>query len=431
MRKNKLEVLIVISLLVITGLIYYMQHHVWKKSFTLNSQSEFDVKAISDVVLAKGKSLSSIAIKDDKIILSCEIISSDYPWPFCELAFQLHDQKSGKNKFGIDLSGFDTVSIHATYQNIAPHGVRFQLRSFNPVYSNLKDDSTLKYNAIEYFLYGDTEKVTIPLESLQVASWWIFEQKLPMEYASPEFENIMILEISTGNGIKPGNYTIELEKIVFHGKRFTTESVYFALIGLWICATLLLSFYHLRQGNLRLVKAHKKSAELTRLNKLLNVQSKKLKAKADRDPLTGALNRAGIKAVLIEDIPILSIAFIDIDHFKAINDTFGHATGDDVLQEFCALLSRNSRDTDFLARWGGEEFLLICPNTTLTQIKSLADAVRKLIENHQWPHDIHLTASFGVAEKGKESSTDFIARADKALYSAKAQGRNKVVISDN
>jgi diguanylate cyclase (GGDEF)-like protein len=430
MRKI-IERIVVISLLLITAFIYFMQQYSWNKSFTIDATSAFEINAISDISVTNGKSISSYRIEDDKIILSCEIIASDYTWPFCELTFQFHDPHSINNKFGIDLSSFDTVTIDANYTNIAPQGIRFQLRNFNPAYSNLKDESSLKYNAVEYFLYGKTNKITIPLESLQVASWWLFQQKLPMKYAAPELENIMVLELATGNGMQPGHYTIELNNIVFQGKRFTTENVYLGLISLWILTTLFFFFYHLFQGKHLLLKAQKKLANLTRLNKLLNVQSANLQKQVDRDPLTGALNRVGIKAVLIEDIPILSIAFIDIDHFKNINDTLGHAAGDDILKEFSQLLYQNSRDTDFLARWGGEEFLLICPNTPLGQMEILAEAIRKLIEDYEWPHNIKLTSSFGIAQKGNESNADFIARTDKAMYMAKGQGRNKVVISHN
>jgi diguanylate cyclase (GGDEF)-like protein len=407
-----------------------MQHNAWNKSFVIDAHTAFNILAISDDGTEKGKSTSSFVIKDEKIVLSCEIIASEYAWPFCELTFQLHDPLSVENKFGIDLSNFDTASVFANYHNLATHGIRFQMRSFNPAYSNLKDDRTFKYNSVEYYLYGPTEKITIPLTSMQVASWWRYQQKLPMQYAAPELKNIMVLEIATGNGIKPGHYSIELEKIVFQGKRFSTENVYIFLISLWICTTLFLSVYNLTLRNKEIKDVKNKSTELARLNILLNAQSQKLQDKVDRDPLTGALNRTGIKALMANEVPSLSIAFIDIDYFKQVNDALGHAAGDDILCEFTTLLTQHSRDSDFFARWGGEEFLLLCPNTSLMQMQACTEVMRKVIENHQWPHGIELTASFGLAERGDESIEEFISRADIALYKAKDQGRNKVVISN-
>ena len=418
--------MVIISLIAITAILYFMQHYALNHSFVLNTASPYAVKAISDDALHNGKTTSTVKVVDNKYILDCEIIESDYKWPFCELAFQLFDEENPELHYGIDLSQFDTVTVHASYRNISPFGIRLQIRNYHNDYSKLNDDSTWKYTGIEYFLLDD-KPLTIPLDALQVATWWLLEQKIPISHAAPDLNNVMALELATGNNIKPGKYQIILDKLVFQGKRYRTEQVYGVIILLWSSVTLFLLFYHLIKSRQSLSSAHQKAQELIRLNKLLNVQTQELKDQAERDPLTGALNRVGIKGLFTKEIPLLSIAFIDIDHFKQINDIHGHVVGDDILKHFSALLSENSRDTDFLARWGGEEFLLVCPNTSLEQANTLAEGIRQLIENYQWPSNIKLTASFGLAQRKKESPTDFIARADKALYAAKAQGRNKVV----
>ena len=159
----------------------------------------------------------------------------------------------------------------------------------------------------------------------------------------------------------------------------------------------------------------------------MNIETETLKDQITRDPLTGALNRSGIEPVFTTEIPIISLAFIDIDHFKKINDNYGHTVGDEVLVEFTSVISKNCRDTDFLARWGGEEFILVCPNTTIDQLFELTESLRNLLEEHEWPHGIQLTSSFGIAQKKNEDISSFIERADQALYSAKAQGRNRVI----
>ena len=110
-----------------------------------------------------------------------------------------------------------------------------------------------------------------------------------------------------------------------------------------------------------------------------------------------------------------------------MNDTYGHNVGDQVLLAFAQTLSANTRTHDLLARWGGEEFVLACPDTTLDNASNLAEKLRRAIEISDWPKQLNITASFGVAQMlPQESPTDFIARADKALYVAKAQGRNCV-----
>ena len=108
-------------------------------------------------------------------------------------------------------------------------------------------------------------------------------------------------------------------------------------------------------------------------------------------------------------------------------ELFDTHVGDQVLLAFAHVLSENTRSQDLLARWGGEEFVLACPETNLDKASGLAEKLRRCISEHDWPKGLKLTASFGVAQMLEdESPTDFIARADKALYVAKAQGRNCV-----
>jgi diguanylate cyclase (GGDEF)-like protein len=128
----------------------------------------------------------------------------------------------------------------------------------------------------------------------------------------------------------------------------------------------------------------------------------------------------------------LSVVLLDIDKFKKVNDTFGHQVGDTVLQEIASLLLKNVRAADTVGRWGGEEFLILCPQTTLEESANIAQKLRESIETHTFPHVVHNTASFGVASHGKnDTKEDIVGRADKALYKAKANGRNQVIALDN
>jgi diguanylate cyclase (GGDEF)-like protein len=177
----------------------------------------------------------------------------------------------------------------------------------------------------------------------------------------------------------------------------------------------------------------KRQLQLEALNRLLNQEQVKLEEKLIRDPLTGLFNRSGLMPIFnsIKDATPLSLIFIDIDHFKKVNDTLGHNEGDRVLVMFTNLLSESTRSHDLLARWGGEELVLACPDTTLENAVHIAEKLRINITRHEWPKGLHVTASFGVAQLlPDESPTDFIARADRALYTAKAQGRNCVRTSE-
>jgi diguanylate cyclase (GGDEF)-like protein len=163
---------------------------------------------------------------------------------------------------------------------------------------------------------------------------------------------------------------------------------------------------------------------------------KKLEQLADTDPLTSIFNRRKFEEMLQFEIERnlryeLSLALImcDIDHFKRINDQFGHDVGDETLKEFSKSISENIRDVDIFARWGGEEFMILMPNATADIANSVAEKLRKLIESTDIKSADCLTASFGVTDfKASDTIDTFIKRADTALYHAKESGRNTVVV---
>jgi len=120
----------------------------------------------------------------------------------------------------------------------------------------------------------------------------------------------------------------------------------------------------------------------------------------------------------------------DIDKFKAVNDTYGHSTGDRVLKSYADILSKLVRTEDVIARWGGEEFIMLLTHTSCEGAAVLAERVRSTLElESQRIHSIIVTVSQGVAQlKEGEDAEAFIHRADSALYRAKHEGRNRVVV---
>jgi|GEM_PF-4016993 len=123
----------------------------------------------------------------------------------------------------------------------------------------------------------------------------------------------------------------------------------------------------------------------------------------------------------------LSLAMIDIDFFKKINDTYGHSAGDEVLKEFCTIIKNQLRDIDIFARWGGEEFIILFINTNLNQAKSAAEKIRKKIEENSFENIKNITCSIGITQyKSEDTIHSFIENSDKALYKAKQKGRNNV-----
>ncbi|WP_374567709.1 GGDEF domain-containing protein [Ideonella sp.] len=155
---------------------------------------------------------------------------------------------------------------------------------------------------------------------------------------------------------------------------------------------------------------------------------------ASTDPLTGLLNRRAIAdhlaanhALVRRGVHPMSVILIDVDHFKQINDRAGHAAGDEVLVTLSSLLGAQLRGSDRLARWGGEEFLLLVPATGLHAAHELAERIRQAAAAAPWRHGLAVTLSLGVAECRPDDSVDsLIGRADRALYAAKAAGRDRV-----
>ena len=168
--------------------------------------------------------------------------------------------------------------------------------------------------------------------------------------------------------------------------------------------------------------------------KVTPVDIDSLERLASADPLTGLANRRGGEKDIAAEISRarrqntpLSCVLLDLDHFKEVNDTFGHQAGDYVLREISALLRRTVRAYDILVRWGGEEFLLVLPGVEKDQALRLAERIRQAVENMPLAGIGGVTASVGVASLGSDYSFDaMFAAADRRLYSAKAAGRNTV-----
>jgi diguanylate cyclase len=160
------------------------------------------------------------------------------------------------------------------------------------------------------------------------------------------------------------------------------------------------------------------------------------------DPLTGLRNRRSFDIILASQVASarnsaqpMSLILADIDHFKAINDRYGHPTGDEVLKWFAKILSSNVKGRDTVARYGGEEFAIIMPQTSLENAATIAGQIKAQLGAQFWQKPgapntlLRVTSSFGVAElTNGEGTSGLIARTDAKLYEAKAQGRNRVAV---
>ncbi len=171
-----------------------------------------------------------------------------------------------------------------------------------------------------------------------------------------------------------------------------------------------------------------------KIRKKLEIELKRL---ATVDKLTSVYNRYKMDLSLDKQIEIskrykrpLSLIFFDIDFFKKVNDNYGHKVGDTVLIELSKMVAKSVRKSDIFGRWGGEEFLIILPETTEEEAMQLAEKLRKKIENHKFDKITNLTCSFGVTNfRENDSAESLMIRVDKILYKAKQNGRNKIEFS--
>ncbi len=167
-----------------------------------------------------------------------------------------------------------------------------------------------------------------------------------------------------------------------------------------------------------------------------------LEKRAQIDGLTGLWNRAYFNDRLPRELAntartnsSMCLFMCDLDHFKKVNDTFGHPAGDAVLQGYSKILTNELRSYDIPCRYGGEEFAIILPDTSIDDARGICERIRAAIEARRWPNypDIRATSSFGVAEVGvggENTPEAWIEAADRALYAAKVGGRNRIVTFD-
>jgi len=177
--------------------------------------------------------------------------------------------------------------------------------------------------------------------------------------------------------------------------------------------------------------------KLSRMNRELYRLNRELRRLSMTDPLTGLFNRMKIDDTLDSELQRarrygqgFGLIMVDIDHFKQVNDAHGHQAGDTVLTELAGILQGQIRATDTAGRWGGEEFIVVCPQTDEAGTAKLGEELRQRIEAHVFPVIGQVTASFGVAAwRAEDRVEDLVGRADAALYESKRQGRNRLRIA--
>lgn len=400
---------------------------------------------ILETTLILDASDGSVAIYDDSVsggnseseILDPEAMSwrctlgeqAQYSYCGFELIFDPRRQR------GFDLSRYDQIHLWLDYQG-PTETIRVYLRNYDPAYSVPDRNDSTKYNQVEF----DRERVegggpaSFSMKDFFVANWWFQHNRLPPELTHPQFDNIVVLEVQTGLAPVAGDHHFRLTKVEFVGQVLSSEQWYFGIMATWLVVAL--SFLTARVWRLKreVTLKSRRERELLEVNRLLDRRGRALEERARKDPLTGAFNREGIEEAIKQGLLAfrrngqpLSLIFLDVDHFKTVNDNHGHGVGDQILSGLANSVQKHIRASDGFARWGGEEFVLVCPNTGKAEATNLAEKLRGLLEGEQFGTPVSVTVSFGVATlKEGEGVEQLFYRADEALYLAKELGRNRV-----
>jgi diguanylate cyclase (GGDEF)-like protein len=336
-----------------------------------------------------------------------------------------------RNEKGINFEHYNDLKVWTRYNGVGDGSVRLEIRGANPEYTVENNYSTLKYNEIQYSPKDVPYPLSLKWQDFSVPNWWISEHKIPLHQHKVDVSDVRFVEFHTGEKVPMGKGQLEIIKLELRGKWLNRTLYSNILLSFWIgtwSLYLLLSLIRMRQ---EIIIKDKQKQDLLNLNELLYKEKNKAELKAKQDELTGLLNRYGLYDQIVNMLEKpkegqISILFIDIDHFKLINDTKGHPEGDRILKAISSELSKLLRREDILARWGGEEFLIVCKTSNkegllafgqklLTGIRGLPDGV---------------TCSIGGCMGKSQDFQKLVENADRALYKAKNEGRNRMVLCD-
>ncbi len=343
----------------------------------------------------------------------------------CAFVYMLSGEDASQ---GIDLSRFKKLNLVIHYTGDAQY-LRVALRNFDPRFSTVEDVNSPKFNFVNIPTKELDKPISIGMREFSVAEWWTTHFNHPREYSHPDLSNATVFNLDLQGELGGTQHEIRIEKIEFVGEWISAEYWYLGILCLWM---ILGTTYGVTQL-VALRRAHHaqrhKIAELAK-------EKEKYQKLSTIDALTSVLNRHGIDqfvASLANTGVAASVIVIDLDHFKRVNDERGHHVGDQVLRKVGEVLRAGIRNTDAVGRWGGEEFVLVCPGASLEKAADLAEKLRhKIMETHFVPEDrLNITASFGVAaSKGGAGFDEAFRQADQALYLAKSRGRNCVVAAN-
>ncbi len=420
---------LIVVLLVVTAVAMFAYRHFLDDIWDINLGEYSYVVASADSVDG-GTSAISMMRTDSSVIVEYEL-REGYAYPYVGIKIYLGDGKTE----GLNLSNYDSIFVWLKPRNEG--SVRLYMRGYDQALYRKNDETSLKFNEIEFTPTKEPYPAVFVPQEFRVAGWWVSQNEINVHKARVDLSNIPLIEIQTGTNAPLGYGGMEIKGIRFKGKKISQVDLVTTLVALWFVTFLIILIIRFFDYSRERAINRKKQEELKRNLRALEIEKSEYEKSSKEDPLTGCLNRAGFSGVLLREQEKLnrtggpvSFMIFDIDHFKEVNDTYGHLVGDEVLVNLAKLVQGMIRNTDSLVRWGGEEFVILSDDTSIQNAAFLAEKLRKAIEAATLITQQQVTCSFGVTEMVPgEDPQSFIARADKALYTSKEGGRNRVTVA--
>jgi diguanylate cyclase (GGDEF)-like protein len=363
------------------------------------------------------------------------ISKKDYHWvcnynpgtdyPYCNVSVVWSEAPYKK----IDFSPYDYLNVHLAYSGDANY-LRIFIRNYYPNNQGHDDLQSGKFNTLTTYVDEFNQGAKIDLKELRVSDWWIRDYNVPPNKVQADVSKTIAFGIDIPHPAPLGRHEFELKSLKAVGYYFSKEVLYFSIIVFW---TILL----LSEMAIRFVNLQNKSKKYGKLLNKMSEQTAIYKEKAETDKLTKVLNREGLSHTIdsLKQQGLLqqyALIVLDLDHFKSINDQHGHAVGDRVLQDVAKIINACMRSYDIVARWGGEEFVVLFHCLEKSNLVTFSEKIRMAIESGSYfpSQQGPITASIGVTRI--KADMDFAAafeKADQAVYQAKEMGRNKTVVS--
>lgn len=327
----------------------------------------------------------------------------------------------------LDLSGYSGVWVDIAYEGPANY-LYLTLQNHEPALDLRDAGRQFRPQSVGIATSELHEPVYVRLKEFKASDWWIQQFSLHRTESDTRFNRIQALIVEIKAQPHKSKHYIEVKSITFVGEWISKENFYLIFVVAFASLVGL-------EGAFRIYSLYKKHRDAQASLRRLNEHNEKLLSVAFKDELTQLLNRRAIHEIIsnnrgAKQLNGLAIVILDIDHFKKFNDTYGHALGDKVLVNVAQSLKQVSRDYDQIARWGGEEFVIVTRDASPDHLLAYGEKLREKVASSpifkdDSPDPIFVTISLGITQSHlDESFDDALERADKALYKSKAKGRN-------